>query len=64
MEYHSTYYADRTVKDLRLARGAAGQWLIIEERNERVEALPLSRLVPGNSITMRGGINTVFEHAL
>jgi MSHA biogenesis protein MshM len=65
MEYHSTYYSDRTVKEIRLVRGANGGWLIVAERNQRVDTLPLSRLVPaGTTLTIRGGLDTIYEHAL
>lgn len=64
IEYHSTYYADRTVKEIQLVRSASGSWQITQEKNLRIEALPLARLIPGNTITLRGGINTIFEYAL
>ncbi|HHX81739.1 MAG TPA: AAA family ATPase [Pseudomonadaceae bacterium] len=64
MEYHSSYYADVTLKDIALARQANGEWGIINEKNLQVTPLPISRLVPDRSITMRGGPDTVFELAL
>jgi type II secretory pathway predicted ATPase ExeA/ketosteroid isomerase-like protein len=64
MEYHSSYYADRTRKALRLERSAGGDWQITGERNLQVEALPLARLIPGSTLTLRGGSNTIFERAL
>jgi ketosteroid isomerase-like protein len=64
MEYHSSYYADRTRKALRLERSTRGDWEITGERNLQVEALPLARLIPGSSLTLRGGSNTIFERAL
>lgn len=64
MEYHSTWYADRTVKDITLARTANGSWGILSERNQEVTPLPLARLVPDRSITMRVGPGSVYEFAL
>lgn len=64
MEYHSSYYADRTRKAMRLERSARGDWQITSERNLQVDALPLARLIPGSTLTLRGGSNTIFERAL
>lgn len=64
MEYHSSYYADRTRKAVKLERAAGGDWQITGERNLQVEALPLARLIPGSTLTLRGGSNTIFERAL
>ncbi len=55
MEYHSSYYADRTRKALVLQRDESGSWQITTERNLQVEALPLARLVPGTTLTLRSG---------
>ena len=64
MEYHSSYYADLTLKEVSLARQANGNWGIVNEKNLQVTPLPISRLVPDRSITMRGGPDPVFELAL
>lgn len=64
MEYHSSYYADRTRKVIRLERSTRGEWEITSERNLQVDALPLARLIPGSTLTLRGGSNTIFERAL
>ena len=45
LEYHSSYYADRTLKELVLEQSTTGGWLISSEKNKSVELLPLSRLV-------------------
>lgn len=45
MTYHSTHYADRTLKALQLGKIGNGDWRITEERNRRVEPLPLVRLL-------------------
>ena len=52
LAYHSSYYADRTHKELRLQRGSNGNLQIVEEKNIAVETLPLSRLLPSNSMAM------------
>jgi len=52
LAYHSTYYADRTEKELRLQRASDGSLQIVEEKNIAVEALPLSRLLPSNNVAM------------
>lgn len=64
MEYHSSYYADRTVKQMTLQRAGNGSWRISSETNRRVDPLPISRLVPARRLTFNGGHNTIFEHAL
>ncbi len=52
LAYHSTYYADRTQKELRLQRTSDGSLQIVEEKNIAVEALPLARLLPSNNVAM------------
>jgi len=52
LAYHSTYYADRTQKEIRLQRSTDGILHIIEEKNIAVETLPLSRLLPSNTVAM------------
>jgi hypothetical protein len=52
LEYHSTHYADRTVKEIQLQKGVAGDWLITLEKNKQVEPLPLMRLLPMDSIAL------------
>ena len=64
MEYHSTYYADNTVKQMQLQRGSDGNWRISVEKNLLVNPKPLARLVPGRTLTFNGGLNTIIEHAL
>ncbi len=50
LEYHSTHYADRTVKEIQLRKGTSGDWLIAQEKNTEVEPLPLMRLLPIDSL--------------
>lgn len=50
LEYHSTHYADRTVKEIELRKAASGSWLIAQEKNRAVEPLPLMRLLPVDSL--------------
>lgn len=64
MEYHSSYYADRTRKTLRLQRSGNSNWQITDEHNLQVDALPLARLIPDSTLTMRGGLTTIVERAL
>jgi ketosteroid isomerase-like protein len=45
LTYYSTHYADRTLKALRLGKAGNGDWRITDERNRRVEPLPLVRLL-------------------
>ena len=52
LAYHSTYYADRTQKEIRLHRTSDGILHILEEKNIAVESLPLSRLLPSNRVAM------------
>lgn len=49
LEYHSTHYADRTLKEIELGRGANGEWMIVSERNRNVETLPLVRLLTADA---------------
>jgi hypothetical protein len=50
LEYHSTHYADRTVKEIALRKSSAGDWMIAEERNREVVPMPLMRLLPVDSL--------------
>ncbi len=50
LEYHSTHYADRTLKEIELRKGQSGAWLIAQEKNKEVEPLPLMRLLPVDSL--------------
>jgi hypothetical protein len=50
LEYHSTHYADRTVKEIELRKADSGDWLIAEERNREVVPMPLMRLLPVESL--------------
>jgi hypothetical protein len=50
LEYHSTHYADRTVKEIELRKAASGDWLIAQERNREVVPMPLMRLLPVDSL--------------
>ncbi|MEY4642756.1 MAG: hypothetical protein RLZZ227_2750 [Pseudomonadota bacterium] len=50
LEYHSTHYADRTVKEIGLKKAASGEWRITEERNRQIEVLPVMRLLPVDSL--------------
>ena len=50
LEYHSTHYADRTLKEIELRKAESGAWLITMEKNKEVEALPLMRLFPVDSL--------------
>ncbi|HTR00494.1 MAG TPA: hypothetical protein VMH83_10910, partial [Candidatus Acidoferrum sp.] len=51
--YHSSYYADRTQKELHLQLSQNGGLQIVEEKNLSVEALPLSRLLPSVQVAMQ-----------
>jgi ketosteroid isomerase-like protein len=51
--YHSSYYADRTQKELHLQLNQNGGLQIVEEKNLAVEALPLSRLLPSVQVAMQ-----------
>jgi hypothetical protein len=64
MEYHSSFYADRTEKELRLQRTPEGSWQITLERNTAVVTLPLARLVPENRVAARVGNRSVREFKL
>jgi type II secretory pathway predicted ATPase ExeA len=61
LEYHSSFYADRTQKELQLRRLADGSLQIVVEKNILVEPLPLARLVPPNTVAMRGLVRSVYE---
>ncbi len=50
LEYHSTHYADRTVKEIELHKAQSGSWLIAQEKNREVVPLPLMRLLPVDSL--------------
>ena len=50
LEYHSTHYADRTVKEIELRKASSGNWLIAQEKNREVVPLPLMRLLPVDSL--------------
>jgi hypothetical protein len=50
LEYHSTHYADRTVKEVELRKTNSGDWLIAQETNREIEPLPLMRLLPVDSL--------------
>lgn len=50
LEYHSTHYADRTVKEIELRKSNAGDWLIAQEKNREVVPMPLMRLLPVDSL--------------
>lgn len=64
LEYHSTYYADRTVKEVRLRRREDGTLEIEMERNTNVETLPLVRLLPSNAVAFNALARSLAEHRL
>jgi type II secretory pathway predicted ATPase ExeA len=64
MEYHSSFYADRTDKEMRLQRTQDGSWQITLERNIAVVTLPLARLVPTNRVAARVTNRSVVEFKL
>jgi hypothetical protein len=64
LEYHSTYYADRTVKEVRLRRRTDRTLEIEMERNTSVEALPLVRLLPSNAVAFNALARSLAEHRL
>lgn len=50
LAYHSSFYADRTEKELHLQKDGSGKFQIVVEKNINVEALPISRLLPANTV--------------
>ncbi|MES2606067.1 MAG: AAA family ATPase [Pseudomonadota bacterium] len=64
LEYHSSYYADRTQKELRLRRLADGNLQIVMEKNVQVETLPIARMVPSNAMAMSELARSIRENQL
>lgn len=64
IEYHSTYYADRTVKEVRLKRRDDGSLEIVMERNTSVETLPLVRLLPSTAVAFNELTRSLADHRL
>lgn len=64
LEYHSSYYADRTQKELRLRRLADGNLQIVTEKNVQVETLPIARLVSSTAMAMSELARSIRENQL
>ena len=64
MEYHSSFYADRTRKEMQLNRTREGGWQITMEKNTEVVTLPLARLIPENRMASRFTNSRVMEFKL
>jgi hypothetical protein len=62
--YHSSDYADRAVKEIRLKRREDGSLQIVMERNISLETPPLARLLPSSAVAFNELARSPADHRL